>query len=318
MPSAPSSTSDALSSRPARVMLSALERGRLSHSLIISGDDGDQVEELGRSLAQRILNQDSPAAAPLDQHPDFLSVRPAGKMRQISADDTRELVRKISLSASIGKNKVAILFEADRLHQSSANIFLKTLEEPPAGTTIILLTVRPQYLLPTIRSRCLHFRLPISRRKEPFPEGVLSWLSEYSRWLEGLGGEISSKRAVCDQVMRMYGLLARFSPMLKTAVAEAWKAQKESLPENISEDEEDALAEGFRLELRDEVFGAIETRLRAFFLNQVTTNASSARAFTRSVDELERIAGLLRVNLNETAALESFFLGTLRAWGRKG
>lgn len=312
-----SSTSEILSSRPVRVMLAALEKGRLSHSLIISGDQPEQVEEVGQYLAQRILDADSPEPIPLERHPDSLSVRPTGKMRQISADNTRELVRQINHTPNIGSRKVALVFEAERLHPTSANVFLKTLEEPPASTTIVLLTTRPQYLLPTIRSRCLHFRLPVSADRESLPESVLQWLDEYGQWLQGLARPLGSKQEIARQVMQLYGLLARFSPLLKSAVAEAWKAQKEELPENLAEQEETALAEGFRLELRDQLFGAIEHRLRKFALEQMAGDPGAVRPFTRSVEELERVAGLLRVNLNETAALEAFCLSAMRAWGRR-
>jgi DNA polymerase III subunit delta' len=317
MPSIPSSTTDIFSSRPVQVMMSALERGRLSHSLIISGDQQDQVEEVGRHLAQAVLDSGSDVTRPLDRHPDFLSIRPTGKMRQISADNTRDLVRQIHHSPNLGTRKAAILYEAERLHTTSANIFLKTLEEPPASTTIILLTTRPQYLLPTIRSRCLHFRLPVVAHSETFSEPVMQWLADYTTWLEGLPGQISSKQDICQRVMQLYGLLARFSPLIKSAVSEAWKTQKAQLPDNLAEDEEAALAEGFRLELRDRLFGAVEYRLRAFALSQMRDHPGLVRPFTRTVDELERVAALLRVNLNETAALETFLLETLRLWARR-
>src|SRR5690606_7091914 len=128
MSSLHSSTSDILASTPVRTMLSALERNRLSHSLIISGDRPEEVEIVGQHIAQAVLDSGSPVSHPLERHPDFLSVRPTGKMRQISADNTRELVRQIHHSPNIGERKAAIVYEAERLHDSSANIFLKTLE----------------------------------------------------------------------------------------------------------------------------------------------------------------------------------------------
>lgn len=316
MPSVPSLPSDLLASRPVQTMLSALERNALSHSLIISGDVAEEVEMVGEHLAQAVLDAGSPESRPLARHPDFLSVRPTKKMRQISADDTRDLVRKIFHSPNYGTRKAVILYAAERLHSSSANIFLKTLEEPPNNTTIILLTTHPQYLLATIRSRCLHFRLPVTLQNEKFAPEIADWLGDYSRWLEGLSGNLSSKREICDQFMQLYGLVARFSPLLKAAGASTWKEQKKQLPENLTSDEEEALAVGIRLELRDQVFGALESRLRQFALTEIN-DPSRIRPFTRSVEELERAAGLLRVNLNESAALEAFLLETLRAWGRR-
>ena len=54
--------------------------------------------------------------------------------------------------------RLLVIYEADRMNLSAANIFLKTLEEPTASTTILLLTTRPYSLLPTIRSRCQRVR----------------------------------------------------------------------------------------------------------------------------------------------------------------
>ena len=93
-------------------------------------------------------------------------------MRQISADATRELIAKVQVSAAVAPRKVAILHEVDRMNTAAANVFLKTLEEPPANTTLLLLTTRPYALLPTIRSRCLAHTM-----KWPEADEALTWLS---------------------------------------------------------------------------------------------------------------------------------------------
>lgn len=315
MPSLLSSNPEILSTRPVRVMLEALQQNRLSHSLIISGEEQESVEAVAHHIgAQILVGRDSPLT--LTRHPDFHTLRPTGKMRQISAGNTRELIRSLNHSSRQGEGKVAILYEADRMHPSAANIFLKTLEEPPADTTILLLTSRPHFLLPTIRSRCLHFRLPATASREEFPAPLVAWLSDYSAWLEGMSGQLGSKEEICQQVIRLYGLLSRFTPLLKSAVSETWKAQQETLPENLTDEEEQALSEGMRLALRDQVFTALEHRLRAFAKGRLEEEGA-LRAFSQTVAELERAAGLLRVNLQESAALEGFLLAALRHWGRR-
>lgn len=296
-------------------MEEALRAKRLSHSLIISGENPESVEQTAHHLAASILvGHDSPLS--LLRHPDFFALRPTGKMRQISAGSTRDLIRDINHSSREGGEKVAILYEADRMHSSSANIFLKTLEEPPVGTTILLLTARPHFLLPTIRSRCLHFRLPATSAREELPQPLLDWLSDYTRWFESMAGGLGSKRDISLQVIGLYGLLARFTPLLKATIAETWQAEKESLPENLSDEEEAALAEGMRIGIRDRMFTAMEHRLRAFARERLQEKGA-VRAFTDTIGELERMAGLLRVNIQESAALEGFLLAALRHWGRR-
>ena len=114
------------------------------------------------ALADRLLSRGSagPSPYPPDRHPDCLQVRPAGKSRSITVDAVRDLVGRVNVSPSVSRCKVAVLHDADRMNAAAANIFLKTLEEPPADTTLLLLTGRPHALLPTIRSRVLHFRFP--------------------------------------------------------------------------------------------------------------------------------------------------------------
>jgi DNA polymerase-3 subunit delta' len=66
----------------------------------------------------------------------------------------RDLIQWLLLMPQKGTKRVVIILEADRMNEESANCFLKTLEEPPLDTIFILTSSRPEYLLPTIRSRC--------------------------------------------------------------------------------------------------------------------------------------------------------------------
>jgi DNA polymerase-3 subunit delta' len=81
------------------------------------------------------------------------------KSRRIGVDEIRDLEQTIHLAAPGGACKVGVITEADRMNDQSANAFLKTLEEPPQNTLLLLLTANPQRLLPTILSRCV--RLPL-------------------------------------------------------------------------------------------------------------------------------------------------------------
>lgn len=314
----------ALAGTPAVAVIErAIERRRLSHSLLLSGDDMDTVGAVGRAIADRLLNRPvtgghTPAAVfPPEQHPDCFFLRPAGKMRQISADATRELIGKVQVSPTVASRKVALIYECDRMHVTSANVFLKTLEEPPANTTLLLLTTRPYSLLATIRSRCLHFRFP-SVGAAYSPDGWSAWLADYQQWLEKLSAGLSEKKAVTDAVFLAYGLVARFGTVLDAATDAVWKLQKEKLPADLDEDEEVAIETGIANGLRARLFVEIETATRAFALPRLKENdAATRRALTAAIDKLEHAVGLLRVNLNESAALEEFMLASLRLWTRK-
>ena len=85
-------------------------------------------------------------------HPDLQIIRPSGAW--IKIDQIRELQKRIIYRPLEGVRKVYILTEAERMNLEAANCLLKTLEEPPADSVLILLTTNIEALLPTIRSRC--------------------------------------------------------------------------------------------------------------------------------------------------------------------
>ena len=309
----------ALAGSPAvAVIENAITRERLSHSLLLHGDDLPTLVLIAHAIADRLLNtpQSTARFAP-EQHPDCFPLRPAGKMRQISADATRALIGKVQVSATVATRKVAIIHEADRMHLSAANIFLKTLEEPPANTTLLLLTSRPYALLPTIRSRVLHFRFP-SAATTVDHAGWPAWIEDYRNWLCRLTEGVADKRAAADSVFAAYGLVARFTAILDAATAEAWKVEKEKLPPDLEDEEQVAIETGLANGLRARLFIEIEQATRAFAVPRLTAADTTTRAaFIGSVEKLEHIVGLLRLNLNVATALKDFLLCSLRLWTKR-
>ena len=149
----------------------SLARGRLGHAYLFSGDQIEELESLARTLA-KTLNCQNPvkqngeavdccdACASCvkinnDVHADIHWARPESKSRVVTIDQVRELMREIHLKPTEARFKVAVLAGADRLNVQAANAFLKTLEEPPAKSVLILLSTEPSRLLETILSRCL-------------------------------------------------------------------------------------------------------------------------------------------------------------------
>lgn len=304
----------------------ALERQRLANSLLLHGENLATLASVAHGIADRVLNDPRRPSQhfPPKQHPDFFALRPAGKMRQIGAEATRALIGKIQVSAQVSHRKVAVIYEADRMNTAAANIFLKTLEEPPASTTILLLTTRPYSLLTTIRSRCLHFRFTDSgtaalaggaaATQEKWTQTRAHYLAWLGRAMEG----VAEKRAVAGQIMGVYGLVTRFNAVLAAATDEAWKQQKEKLPPDLDDDEIDAIQTGITNGIRFKLFAEIEHATREFGEKRLATGDELARrALVAAVTQLERDVGLLRLNLNEAAAFEHFLLSSLRIWSRR-
>lgn len=327
----------ALSGTPAVAVIErAIERSRLANSLLLHGENLGTLATVAHAIADRLLNEvggalrpDGTRAKPTQhfppkQHPDFFALRPAGKMRQISAEVTRDLIGSIQVSPQISHRKVAVVYEADRMNTAAANIFLKTLEEPPASTTILLLTTRPYSLLATIRSRCLHFRFTdagseaLAGADEPTRAQWKSTLADYAAWLQLLTAGVVEKRAVADQLMGVYGLITRFNAVLAAATDQAWKQQKEKLPDDIDDDEQAAIETGIANGIRLKLFSEIEHATRDFAQKRLLEGDDSARrSLVAAVGQLEHDIGLLRLNLNEAAALEHFLLSSLRLWAKR-
>jgi DNA polymerase-3 subunit delta' len=92
--------------------------------------------------------------------------------KQIRIDEVRLLMDWTTRTPSRGRGKVALIHPADTLNAQSANALLKTLEEPPASTRLVLTCADPDLLLPTVRSRCQRLRLA-----EPPVDAALAWLA---------------------------------------------------------------------------------------------------------------------------------------------
>jgi DNA polymerase-3 subunit delta' len=159
--------------RAFELMASAQGRGRLAHAFLISGARGSGKENLAARIIQLVNGADSSGGTDLFGEPvavvtppldDLESgwvriIRPRMKSRRIGVEEIRNLEHTLHLAAPGGACKVGVITEADRMNDQAANAFLKTLEEPPNNTLLLLLTDNPQRLLPTILSRCV--RLPL-------------------------------------------------------------------------------------------------------------------------------------------------------------
>ena len=144
----------------------AKAKGRTGQAYLLVGDDIEFLEGFARSWARTAACQaPNPDGSECGQchscrhfsdntYPEIFIVRPQSKSRTISVDEMHEFDRIMGLSSTPGYLKVGMLVEAERMNDASQNAFLKTLEEPPQGTLLLLLTVNPRMLLPTIKSRC--------------------------------------------------------------------------------------------------------------------------------------------------------------------
>ncbi len=135
----------------------SLEHGRLAHAYLFAGPPGSGKETAARWLAQSLNCEDAGtdrAVAGCGRcdacrrvaegvHPDVYWVRPESKSRRITVERVRLFEESIRLKSGSGGIKIGVLIDADCLTDQAANAFLKTLEEPPSQTVILLLTGPP-------------------------------------------------------------------------------------------------------------------------------------------------------------------------------
>jgi DNA polymerase III subunit delta' len=161
----------------------AYDAGRMPHALLIHdspGAGGDWLADWAAALALCGNAADAPCGrcaactrVASNQHPDLIRVNPIEESKQLRIEQVRELAEELSLTSHQGGYKVGILSPADSLNRFAANALLKTLEEPPPRTLLILVASQPSRLPPTILSRCQKLRVRTPTRAES-----LEWLQQ--------------------------------------------------------------------------------------------------------------------------------------------
>jgi DNA polymerase III subunit delta' len=138
----------------------AHKQDRLAHAYLISGPPGSGKQQLAADLSS--LVNGTPAADVFSAKArEIFVARPESKSRRIVIEQIRGLEHALQMCASNGRRKVAIISDADRLQPQAANAFLKTLEEPPRDSLLLLLSALPEALPETILSRCI--AIPLAR-----------------------------------------------------------------------------------------------------------------------------------------------------------
>lgn len=175
-------------------------REHLPHALLVQSGEGWGELEFAKGVAQSLLCEKGQGRVTacgicqacnwfsLGNHPDFRllmpdsmtteqtedSPEPAKKRsEQIRIEQVRELADFLAVGTHRAGLRVILIYPAETMNPNTQNALLKSLEEPPPATLFLLVSAQSDRLLPTLRSRCLKFRLPF-----PDSEEVLRWLRE--------------------------------------------------------------------------------------------------------------------------------------------
>jgi DNA polymerase-3 subunit delta' len=192
--------------RPVGILKRALANDTLAHAYLFAGEPGIGKRTTALALAAA-LNCAAPGPdggcgscaacrkVAAGTHPDVFVVMPESEdeqylatlskkesvkaSRDIKIEQVRQAQDRLSLKAFEGRRKVLIIDDAETMNVASSNAFLKTLEEPPGDSLIILVTAMPQGLLDTIRSRCQTVAF------QPLARGTLAAVLQEKRGLSG-------------------------------------------------------------------------------------------------------------------------------------
>lgn len=184
-------------SRAWQTVQAGLRENRLPHALIITGERGVGKRTWAESVAELLLCEQPVQATETSlgacghcrqcelmrgsSHPDVQVYAPE-KSRMVKVDQVRALAAFAVASPQVARRKVAIIDRADQLNINAANALLKTLEEPLADVTLLLLQESGRPVLPTIRSRCQTLTISV-----PEPDMARQWLANRVGQMEAEG-----------------------------------------------------------------------------------------------------------------------------------
>ena len=161
----------------------AVDAGRIPHAILLGGAAGTGKRQLALAMAARLLCEQPNEGVTCGtcrgcrlrvagSHPDQFMVEPDAEGSGIlKIESARTLTEFSHRTSQYGGHRVAILTPAEAMNRHTANALLKTLEEPPPGMVIILVSHAPGRLAATIRSRCQQYRLGT-----PPPGQAIEWL----------------------------------------------------------------------------------------------------------------------------------------------
>ena len=256
-----------------------IDNERLPHAVLLAGPAGTGKRATAAWIARKQLGIGDPAELPespfdVPQHSDAYLIRPAEAGKSILIDQVRELVANLMLTAYQGGWKVAVVEPANAMTANAANSLLKTLEEPPGNTLLILVADRVGKLPATIFSRCQ--RINFNR---PDDAATLQWLdrvkpgADWSRALKEAGGAPLSAITALERLPDIAVMSEDFAAVAcanqsPIAVAARWAKhepdfvldwlcqQVQALAQRLS----GSSSEGLSMALPDSVLRRIDTR----------------------------------------------------------
>ena len=304
----------------------AYEQNRLAHAYLITGAPGSGKQMLAAEVASLVNGTPAKEVFSAKAREIFVA-GPELKSRRISIQQIRELEHALQMRATNSRRKVAIIPDADRLGDAAANAFLKTLEEPPKDSLLLLLSGLPEALPETILSRCITIPLAAdthvhTKKQEEELTKLLQQAARQTAWTVQFAYRLAQQ---VQQLLR----LGREEVKLKTdeafeqeqlrykdATDGAWLQEREqyykALTESLYLERRGALVEALFAWWTDVLRASNDIAVRSMPIAKQET-AALARRFSTSeilkrIRSLEELRDQLGRNVHEGLAIEVAFL----------
>jgi DNA polymerase-3 subunit delta' len=320
----------------------SLARRRLGHAYLFFGEQLENLDSLARTLAKTLNCQnpiltngvatdccdECPSCKKIDNnlHPDVHLIKPQAKSRIIEVDNIRELIREINLRPTEGGYKIAIISDADRMtnpasKNAAANAFLKTLEEPPPKSILILLSTEPSRILETILSRCLRLNFARGRQRELNPVEA-DWLEKFSALAAREQKSLLGRYRLLDALLQRLGEIR--THVSETLTAHSPLEKYDNTEKELREKWEDELTAAIEAEYRRQrthLLLLLQFWLRDIWLQslaagkelfnfpkifgaEIVAQRINSRQAQENLQTLEQTQRLLYTNVQEALALE--------------
>ncbi len=311
-----------------RLLMHARQSGRLPHALLLTGSPAAGTHQLALYLAAELNGARADALETL-RHPMCRVLRPGSKSRKILIEDIRGVEPFLALRAAAGETKLVIILEADRMMEEAANAFLKTLEEPPPQTVIILITEQPSRLLTTILSRCVRVPLRETSNTLRLSEAQQAFLPAVAAALPLIGSDVAALALRAD----FQSLLTERKEQITKRLTAAIKAEAKAIAEGTDirdwearqKDATAALIETEYLAEREQMLELLSLCLgQAVLLASHAPDVQPATPEITALAEARPVADLLRrmralealrtdlnFNVNEALILDSHLLNII-------
>jgi DNA polymerase-3 subunit delta' len=311
------------------ILRNALRNGRLAHAYLFLGPEGVGKRLTALTLAKAMNCKSPPEPADScercpscvkvnsSNHADVILLEPEGEV--IKIDQVRDMQKRLRYHPLEGGRRACLIDAADRLNDAASNALLKTLEEPPDETHLILISSRPHLLLPTILSRCqwVKFKSISSAHIVQILQKVHSLEGDKAGFYASLaGGSVGQALALSNRVgfQKRLDWLHVFSDIPMRNTEEIFESC-----ERISKEEEEVndLLELWKLWIRDlTVFKVQGEGPGEILINHDLREEVAEEAKKYSFERLDWLFGLISdvqkaiaLNANRQLALETLMLG---------